>query len=465
MRKGNTARLPSFFGEAVAIRVTSHFRRRRTCALTLFASHPAFASELYELGRKPSIAPQVDVAIIGAGIVGLATGLELTARLPGASVAIVEKEAVVAAHQTGHNSGVIHSGIYYKPGSLKASLCVEGSRALIEFCQHHAIPHKLCGKVIVASTPSDLPRLDELYRRGLQNGIAGLRMLTSSDISEIEPYAAGIRGIHVPGTGIVDYACVAQKYADLIVARGGAIHLSREVRALRSTGSTTVIETSKGPLEARLIINCAGLHSDRVTQMSGTKLDLTIVPFRGEYYDLVPSRHHYLNGLLYPVPDPAFPFLGVHFTRRIGGGIEAGPNAVLAFKREGYRKSSFALADVAAYTTFPGFWIMAGKHWQMSLGEYHRSWSKAAFVRALQRLMPQLTPDDLVPAPSGVRAQALDLQGKLLDDFHFAYTDRMIHVCNVPSPAATASLAIGRCIVDNVLANYGSTLTRTPVTV
>lgn len=381
--------------------------------------------------------------------------------MPGLSLAILEKEAAVGVHQTGHNSGVIHSGIYYKPGSLKATLCVEGSRALLEFCQHHAIPHELCGKVIVASTPADLPRLDELYRRGLQNGIAGLRMLSSCEISDLEPFATGLRGIHVPGTAIVNYVRVAEKYADLIVSQGGALLLSHEVCALKPNGNKTVIETNQGPVEARLIINCAGLHSDRVSRMSQTRLDLTIVPFRGEYYDLVPSRNHYLNGLLYPVPDPAFPFLGVHFTRRIDGGIEAGPNAVLAFKREGYRKTSFALADVAAYAAFQGFWIMAGKHWRMSLGEYHRSWSKDAFVRALQRLMPRLTSDDLVPASSGVRAQALDRRGKLLDDFHFAYTDRMIHVCNVPSPAATASLAIGRCIVDNVLANYSSILTPT----
>ena len=378
--------------------------------------------------------------------------------MPGLSLAILEKEATVGAHQTGHNSGVIHSGVYYKPGSLKARLCVEGSRALVEFCQHHSVPHELCGKVIVASTEADLPRLDELYRRGLQNGIPNLKMLNTGQICEIEPYATGLRGMHVPGTGIVDYKRVAEKYAELIVSRGAALRLSHEVCALKPNGSATVIETSRGPLEAKMIINCAGLHSDRVSRMSQAKLDLTIVPFRGEYYDLLPSRSHYLKGLLYPVPDPAFPFLGVHFTRRIGGGIEAGPNAVLAFQREGYRKTSFALADVATYAAFPGFWIMAGKHWRMSVGEYHRSWSKDAFVRALQRLMPQLTADDLVPAPSGVRAQALDRRGKLLDDFHFAYTDRMIHVCNVPSPAATASLAIGRCIVDNVLANYGSIL-------
>ncbi len=378
--------------------------------------------------------------------------------MPGLSLAVLEKEAAVGTHQTGHNSGVIHSGVYYKPGSLKARLCVEGGRALIEFCQQHAIPYELCGKVIVASTPPEFPRLDELYRRGLQNGLTGLRMLTASDICDMEPYATGLRGIHVPGTGIVDYVRVAEMYAELIVARGGAVHLSREVSGIRPQRGGVVVETTQGEIEARLIINCAGLHSDHVRRMSDSKPDLAIVPFRGEYYDLIPSRRKYLNGLLYPVPDPAFPFLGVHLTRRIGGGIEAGPNAVLAFKREGYEKSSFALADIAAYAAFPGFWIMARKHWRMSMGEYHRSWSKAAFVRALQRLMPCLTPDDLVPAPSGVRAQALDLRGNLLDDFHFAYADRVIHVCNVPSPAATASLAIGRCIVESVLAHYSSIL-------
>jgi L-2-hydroxyglutarate oxidase len=395
------------------------------------------------------------VAIIGGGIVGLATGLELTRRWPGISVAIIEKEPSLAGHQTSHNSGVIHSGIYYKPGSLKARLCVEGAAALVRFCSENGVPYDICGKVIVAITEGEIPRLEELFRRGQGNGLEGLRMLQKEEIREIEPYAAGVRGIQVPSTGIVDYARVAGKYAELIAAQGGSIHLSHEVIGLKRYPGYTVVETTQGPVEARLVVNCAGLHSDRISRMAKAKLDLTIVPFRGEYYDIVPEKHHYIKGLLYPVPDPRFPFLGVHFTRRIGGGVEAGPNAVLALKREGYSRTSFLASDVAEYLTFPGFWIMAAKNWQMSVGEYHRSWNKAAFVRALQRLMPELSAEDLVPGGSGVRAQALGIDGKLIDDFHFAYTEGIVHVCNVPSPAATASLAIGKHIVDTIVQRGG----------
>jgi len=401
---------------------------------------------------KPSI------AIIGGGIVGLATGLELVRRYPGFSLAIIEKEPTLACHQTGHNSGVIHSGIYYKPGSLKARLCVEGVEALLRFCQENGVPYDICGKVIVAVTEDEIPRLEELFRRGQANGLQGLRMLNGKEIREIEPHAAGIRGIRVPGTGIVDYAKVSEKYAEIISARGGLIHLSKEVVGLKRCGELTIVETTNGPIEARLVINCAGLQSDRISRLAKAKLGLTIVPFRGEYYDIVPEKHHLIKGLLYPVPDPRFPFLGVHFTKRIGGGVEAGPNAVLALKREGYSKSSFLARDVCEYLTFPGFWIMAAKHWQMSVGEYHRSWSKSAFVRALQRLMPELSSDDLVPGGSGVRAQALGIDGKLIDDFHFVYTDGMVHVCNLPSPAATASLAIGKYIVDTVVKREGCSL-------
>ncbi|MBB6142894.1 L-2-hydroxyglutarate oxidase LhgO [Silvibacterium bohemicum] len=395
------------------------------------------------------------VAIIGGGIVGLATGLEFTRRWPGISVAVIEKESSLAGHQTSHNSGVIHSGIYYKPGSLKARLCVEGATALVRFCSENGVPYDICGKVIVAITESEIPRLEELFRRGQGNGLEGLRILQREEIREIEPYATGVRGIQVPSTGIVDYARVAGKYAELIAAQGGSIHLSHEVIGLKRYPGYTVVETTQGPVEARLVVNCAGLHSDRISRMAKAKLDLTIVPFRGEYYDIVPEKHHYIKGLLYPVPDPRFPFLGVHFTRRIGGGVEAGPNAVLALKREGYSRTSFLASDVAGYLTFPGFWIMAAKNWQMSVGEYRRSWSKAAFVRALQRLMPELSAEDLVPGGSGVRAQALGIDGKLIDDFHFAYTEGIVHVCNVPSPAATASLAIGKHIVDTIVQRGG----------
>jgi L-2-hydroxyglutarate oxidase LhgO len=410
---------------------------------------------------KIDISAHVDVAIIGAGIVGLATALELTNRFPGISLAVIEKETTVASHQTRHNSGVIHSGIYYKPGSLKARLCVEGARELLLFCQEYAVPYEICGKVIVATDEKELPRLDELYRRGIENGLHGLYMLSAAEIRDIEPHTAGIRGIHVSGTGIVDYGKVAEKYAELITKRGGMIMLSHEVKALRRSGGNTIVETTGGTIETKLAINCAGLHSDRISRMAGAKLNLTIVPFRGEYYEIAPAKHHYVKGLIYPVPDPKFPFLGVHFTRRIGGGVEAGPNAVLALKREGYSKSSFNAGDVLEYAMFSGFWIMAAKHWAMSVGEYHRSWSKAAFLRALQRLMPDLTSEDLIPGGSGVRAQALSVNGKLIDDFHFAYTEGMVHVCNVPSPAATASLAIGKYIVKTMSQrgdlNLGST--------
>jgi len=407
-----------------------------------------------------AISYRAEVVIIGAGIVGLATGLELTSRFPGISLAIVEKEAVIAGHQTGHNSGVIHSGIYYKPGSLKANLCVQGGAALLRFCDENAVPYEICGKVIAATDESELPRLEELYRRGMQNGLAGVRMLAAEEIKELEPYAAGIRGIHVPGTGIVDYAKVAEAYARLIRERGGIIHLSHEVKALKRSEANTLVETTQGTIRTKLVINCAGLQSDRVSRMANASLNLTIIPFRGEYYEVVPARHHYLKGLLYPVPDPRFPFLGVHFTKRIGGGVEAGPNAVLALKREGYDKSSFSVRDVLEYARFPGFWRMGAKHWRMSIGEYRRSWSKAAFTHALQRLMPELEADDLTPGGSGVRAQALDTHGNLMDDFHFVHADGMVLVCNVPSPAATASLAIGRYIVDTTIKHHSSDLSR-----
>jgi len=314
--------------------------------------------------------------------------------------------------------------------------------------------------VIVATKESELPRLEELYRRGTSNGLTGLKMVTAEEIREREPHAAGLRGVWVPGTGIVDFSKVAARYAELVEAQGGAICLDYEVTGLRRSGDRTVVETPRGAVEAKVVINCAGLQSDRISRMANAKLELTIVPFRGEYYEVVPAKHHFLRGLLYPVPDPQFPFLGVHFTRRIGGGIEAGPNAVLALKREGYEKSSFDAGDVMAFASFPGFWKMAAKHWRMSMGEYHRSWSKAAFVRALRELMPELEPEDLVPGGSGVRAQALGKDGRLIDDFHFAYTEGMVHVCNVPSPAATASLAIGKYIVDRVAERHGSALGR-----
>ena len=395
----------------------------------------------------------MDVVVIGGGIVGLATALELVTRFRSLSLLLLEKESALATHQTGHNSGVIHSGIYYKPGSFKAMLCVEGYTRLINFCRQHTIPFELCGKVIVATEEKELPRLEELYRRGLGNGLDGLRLLTAAEIRQIEPNAAGIRGIHVPGTGIVDYATVCQKIAALVTSLGGSIRLSCEVTSLGPSAERTIVQTATGSISARLVINCAGLQSDRVSRMAKAQLDMMIIPFRGEYYDLAPGRCHLVNGLIYPVPDPELPFLGVHFTKRVAGGVEAGPNAVLAFKREGYRGTSFRASDVLEFATFPGFWKLAAAHWKTSLDESYRSLSKDAFVKSLQKLMPAITRDDLIPGGSGVRAQAVTKTGKLVDDFHFAYSAGMVHVCNVPSPAATASFAIARHIVDTIVSH------------
>ena len=391
-----------------------------------------------------------DIAIIGAGIIGLAVGLQIVRRYPRVKVLILDKEREVASHQTGHNSGVIHSGLYYKPGSLKARLSVEGRAAMVQFCNEHSIPHEICGKVIVATDESELPGLNELLRRGRANGVIGLRELTAEQVREIEPHASGIRGIHVPTTGITDFKLVSTKYAELIEQNGGEILAGYGVFAARREAGAIVLLTTGGAVHARLAVNCAGLNSDRIATMTGARLGLRIVPFRGEYYELVHAKHHLIRGLVYPVADPRFPFLGVHFTRRISGGVEAGPNAVLAFKREGYARTSFNFSDTLSTVLFPGFWKMAARNWKSGIGEMYRSWNKRAFTRALQKLLPELTEQDLQPGSSGVRAQALDSSGKLLDDFHFAYQDRILHVCNVPSPAATASLMIGSEIVSNL---------------
>jgi len=391
-----------------------------------------------------------DVAIIGAGIVGLSVGLQLVRKYPSLKVIVLDKECEVASHQTGHNSGVIHSGIYYKPGSLKARLCVEGKSAMIQFCEEHAIPHDICGKIIVATEEREIPCLNELLRRGRANGVSGLRELNAGQIREIEPYASGIRGIHVPTTGITDFKMVSVKYAELIEQGGGEILTSYGVeRIVRGVGGI-VLETASGTVHARYVVNCAGLQSDMIAKMAGASSGLRIIPFRGEYYDLAPSKHYLIKALVYPVADPRFSFLGVHFTKRIHGGVEAGPNAVLSFKREGYTRTSFNLVDAFSMALFPGFWKMVAPNLKSGMGELYRSWNKRAFTRALQKLLPSLTEQDITPGGSGVRAQALDRSGNLLDDFNFAYQDRILHVCNVPSPAATASLVIGREIVSTL---------------
>jgi L-2-hydroxyglutarate oxidase LhgO len=385
-----------------------------------------------------------DVAIIGAGIVGLAVGLQFVRKNPGLKVIALDKESEVASHQTGHNSGVMHSGLYYKPGSLKARFCVEDRAAMVQFCEEHAIPHEICGKIIVATEEGEIPGLHELLCRGRANGVPGLRELNAEQIREIEPHASGICGIHVPTTGITDFKMFSAKYVELIKQSGGEVLTGSGVEHILREAGAIVLETASGAVHARFVVNCAGLQSDLVAKMAGVSLGLRIVPFRGEYYELVPSKHYLVKGLVYPVADPRFPFLGVHFTRRIHGGVEAGPNAVLSFKREGYTRTSFDLSGALSTAFSPGFWKMASHNWKSGMGEIYRSWSKQAFTRALQKLLPSLTEQDIQPGGSGVRAQALDRQGRLLDDFHFVNQDRILHVCSVPSPAATASLVIGR---------------------
>ncbi|MGB8760808.1 MAG: L-2-hydroxyglutarate oxidase [Candidatus Sulfotelmatobacter sp.] len=396
-----------------------------------------------------------DVMIVGGGIIGLSVALEITQRFPRLRTLLLEKEDRVGRHQSGHNSGVIHSGIYYKPGSLKAKLCVAGAAAMIEFCRERGIPHSVCGKVIVATSQEELQPLEELRRRGEANGVAGVRLIGSAELRDLEPNAAGLQALVVPSTGVTDYVAVCDKYAELIVDRDGSILTSAEVLSINRGASEIVVETRRGAFSTTYLINCAGLFSDRLSRMAGDEPEVTIAPFRGEYYDLVPERSSLVRALIYPVPDPRFPFLGVHFTRRVSGRVDAGPNAVLAFRREGYRRTDFKLKDLASSLAFPGFWRMAAKYWRSGFAEVHRSFSKPAFVRALQRLVPAVRDEDLVPGGSGVRAQALKRDGTLVDDFQFVQSPKMLHVLNVPSPAATASLMIGRAIVEMANKNIG----------
>ncbi|MGC2791354.1 MAG: L-2-hydroxyglutarate oxidase, partial [Candidatus Sulfotelmatobacter sp.] len=366
--------------------------------------------------------------------------LEITQRFPRLRTLVLEKEDCVARHQSGHNSGVIHSGIYYKPGSLKAKLCVAGAAAMVEFCREHSIPHSICGKVVVATIREELQSLEELRRRGEANGVAGVRLIGPAELRDLEPNASGLQALVVPSTGVTDYVAVCDKYAELIAERAGSILTSAEVLSLNRGAREIVVETSRGTFSTAYLINCAGLFSDRISRMAGDEPGITIAPFRGEYYELIAERSSLVRALIYPVPDPRFPFLGVHFTRRISGRVGAGPNAVLAFRREGYRRTDFKLEDLASSLTFPGFWRMAAKHWRSGFDEVHRSFSKAAFVRTLQRLVPAVREEDLVPGGSGVRAQALKRDGTLVDDFQFVQSGNALHVLNVPSPAATASL-------------------------
>lgn len=390
-----------------------------------------------------------DFAIIGGGIVGLATSLALSQRHPQARLVVFEKESSWAHHQTGNNSGVIHSGIYYKPGSFKAQFARAGSHSMVQFCQEHGIAHEVCGKVIVATTATELPLLENLYNRGLENGLK-VTKISAAEVKEIEPHVNCLAGIRVPSTGIVDYRQVCQKYAELVQAQGGKLCLNTKVERIVTTQGSSILETNNGSFQARFVINCGGLHSDRIAKLGQLNPEAKIVPFRGEYYELVPDKRHLVKTLIYPVPNPEFPFLGVHFTRMIDGSVHAGPNAVLSFKREGYKKSDFDLRDFAEVMSYPGFWKLASKHADEGIQEIIRSWSKAAFVRSLQKLIPEVQAQDLVPTHAGVRAQALRPDGKLVDDFLIIPGANSLHVCNAPSPAATASIEIGKAIVEQV---------------
>jgi L-2-hydroxyglutarate oxidase len=397
---------------------------------------------------------QFDIVVIGAGIVGLATAMEAVQSLPGLRVAVVEKEAAVARHQTGHNSGVIHSGAYYKPGSLKAANCVAGAAAMKEFCVSHGIAFEVCGKVIVATQDSERPALAEILRRASENGVPGLALIGPEQLRELEPHAQGVEALHIASTGITDYVAVAQTYARIIAAGGGVILTNCRVEGMTNRNDGVVLETTSGAIAARYVINCAGLFSDRIARMAGARTAPQIIPFRGEYYRLAAGSRHLVRNLIYPVPDARLPFLGVHFTRHIDGSVGAGPNAVLALKREGYRWGDISPSDLAEIFASRRFWKLAGHYWQSGLGEMVRSLNKAAFTRALQVLLPGLTADDLEPAGSGVRAQALSADGRLVDDFLIVPDARMIHVCNVPSPAATASIVIGRQIIAMAIARF-----------
>lgn len=391
-----------------------------------------------------------DSIIIGGGIVGLATAYKILTVKPDHKLLLLEKEKDVSLHQTGNNSGVIHSGIYYKPGGLKAKNCRHGYKLLLDFCDKNEVEYDICGKVIVAVSEDEMPYLNNLYERGNQNGLTNLELLNEKQLKEIEPHVNGVAGIRVPQTGIVDFKKVSQKLKENIIDLGAEIKFNEEVLNISKSGDIINLTTLNGEYSAKFVISCAGLHSDRVAKKTDPSLPLRIIPFRGEYYKLKPEKRYLVNSLIYPVPDPSFPFLGVHFTRMIDGEVEAGPNAVLAFKREGYKKFDFNLKDTYETFTWPGFINVAGKFWRTGFGEFYRSFSKAAFVKALQKLIPEITADDLEPGGAGVRAQACDRNGGLLDDFYFSEKGNVLHVCNAPSPAATSSLSIGEYIAGKL---------------
>ena len=398
------------------------------------------------------MASQYDLTIIGGGILGLATALKITGAHPNVKLLILEKEAELARHQTGNNSGVIHSGLYYRPGSLKAKSCVSGRKELMSFCDTNSVPYEICGKVVVATAPAELPRLDELQRRGEANGLKNLAVIGPERLKELEPHAVGIKGLYVPETGIVDYRKVAAAYAEKIRDANGDIRLGQKVVGILDRPDEIVLQTSGGDYRTKYLINCCGLQSDIVAQMMPAmrrrddEEEHRIIPFRGEYYKIAPERQFLVKNLIYPVPDPTFPFLGVHFTRMARGGVEAGPNAVFAYAREGYRHTDVNLSDLWRTLSYKGFWAITAKYWQTGFGEFYRSLSKSAFVRALQKLLPEIRESDLVAGGAGVRAQAVSASGALVDDFVIKQSQRAIHILNAPSPGATASLAIGQQI-------------------
>jgi len=395
-----------------------------------------------------------DLAVVGGGIVGLATAYQFVQKYPGRTVVVLEKEARVAEHQTGHNSGVLHSGIYYKPGSLKAINCRAGKKAMEAFCIAEGIAHEICGKVIVAVDEGDLPSLQRIYERGQANGV-NCKIIDKERLHELEPHVAGIKGIHVPESGIVNYRQVCERLAEKVKAAGGEVLFGAKVTAVKHHADGVTAITTAGDRTAKQLVNCAGLHSDRVAKLTGQDPGAQIIPFRGEYFDIKPSAKHLCKNLIYPTPDPAFPFLGVHFTRMIDGSVECGPNAVLAFGREGYKFFSVNPRDLFEALTYRGFIRMGLKHWKMGMGEMWRSLSKAAFVRALQRLVPEIKASDLESAPAGIRAQAVAPDGELVDDFLIVEADRVVNVCNAPSPAATASLQIGATVVERMAGRFG----------
>ena len=404
-----------------------------------------------------------DIAVVGGGIVGLATSGELLRRHPRLKLANVEKEASYSKHQTGHNSGVIHSGIYYKPGSLKARLCVEGRALARKYCDDKGIPYKMVGKLIVATEESELGRLQDLYVRGRQNGIDNLEILDATQIEEREPYCRGIRAIFSPVTGIVDWGAVSGQYAEDVREAGADMYLGHEVRAIERSNGVTKLSTSAGEIQAKYVVTCGGLYADKLARMTQGERDPKIVPFRGDYLILKPGKEHLVQGNIYPVPDPEFPFLGVHFTPRMDGTIWLGPNAVLAFAREGYRFWDVNPPELWDALTYPGFFKLAMKYWQVGAGEMYRDLVRSAYVQALQRYIPSLTPEDTLPGPSGVRAQAMAPDGAMVDDFVFEGRDGVVHVRNAPSPAATSSLAIGNYIADDAERRFGLTSVAVPV--